>query len=341
MTLTVTKNDLSAGEYDAFLRRQDGWTSFHLSGWSSVFEDVLGHDAICLVARTPQGEVRGVLPLVRIRSAIFGHFLVSMPFVNHGGPLGDDDAVRVLVQAAVELAKTDRVDLLELRSRRALDIDLPASHRKVAVLLPLPGTPEALFKSFPAKLRSQVRRPTKEGVVVHFGRDRVRDFHQVYASHMRDLGTPTQGLPLFEALADTFGDDAWTGVAYLEDEPIACGMGFRWGSEFEITWASALRKHNRIAPNMALYWEFMQRAIAQGCTTFNFGRSTPGANTHRFKLQWGGHDEPLHWYQYSSSGRTATPNPDAGLMAMAPRVWRRLPLALTNRLGPRVVRFIP
>jgi hypothetical protein len=178
-------------------------------------------------------------------------------------------------------------------------------------------------------------------VTVRFGRDCVADFHRVFSSHMRDLGTPTHGVRLFEALADTFGDEAWTGVAYLNGAPIACGMGFRWDQEFEITWASSLRAYNRVAPNMLLYWEFMQRAMAAGCTRFNFGRSTPGASTHKFKLQWGGHDEMLHWYQAAKGGRTATPNPDAGVMSYAPRVWRCLPLPLANRLGPLVVRLIP
>lgn len=329
------------GAWDAFVRTQPTWTHFHLSGWSRVFRDVLGHEDCRLAACDSQGRVRGVLPLMRIRSPLFGHFLVSMPFVNHGGPLGSDEVVQALVAEAVRMAADDEVDLLELRSRTPQPIDLAVSHRKVAVLLPLPDSPDALFKAFPAKLRSQVRRPQKEGVTVRFGRDCVADFHRVFSSHMRDLGTPTHGVRLFEALADAFGDDAWTGVAYHNGTPIACGMGFRWDREFEITWASSLRAYNRVAPNMLLYWEFMQRAMAAGCARFNFGRSTPGASTHKFKLQWGGHDEMLHWYQVAKGGRTATPNPDSGMISYAPRVWRRLPLPLANRLGPLVVRLIP
>jgi hypothetical protein len=180
-------------------------------------------------------------------------------------------------------------------------------------------------------------------VEVRFGPDQVGPFFQVFSRHMRDLGTPTQPRRLFEAVARRFGTDAWFGVVWLGGRPIAGGAGFRWGDEFEMTWASSLAEHNRIAANMGLYWGFLERAMAEGCRRFNFGRCTPGSGTHRFKLQWGGHDEPLHWYQWArtGAGEVATPSPDHGAYSWGPRVWKKLPVGLATVLGPRVVRGIP
>ncbi len=235
------------------------------------------------------------------------------------------------------------VKLLELRSPQALPIDLPASHRKITVVLDLPpGGPDALFEGFKAKLRSQVRRPEKEGVTVRWGRDQVGPFYTVFSRHMRDLGTPTQSRRFFEAIAEAFGEDAWFGCAYLGEVPIACGAGFRWDRDFEMTWASALVAYNRISPNMALYWAFLERAAREGLTLFNFGRCTPGSGTHRFKQQWGGRDVPLYWYQHAAGGREAhTPSPDDGAYSWGPRLWKRLPVPLATALGPRIVRGIP
>jgi FemAB-related protein (PEP-CTERM system-associated) len=329
-------------EWDSFVRAQRGWTHFHLSGWKRVIERVHGHECPYLAARGPDGALEGVLPLVWVRSLLFGRYLVSMPFVNYGGPLGSEAAARVLADAAVAMARQGRARLLELRSRLPLPLDLPVSHRKITVTLPLePGDPEAVFKRFPAKLRSQVRRPAKEGVQVRFGRDQVDAFFTVFARHMRDLGTPVQPRALFRAIAGAFGDDAWFGCAYLGDEPIACGAGFRWGDEFEMTWASSLEAYNRTAANMGLYWAFMERACDEGVRVFNFGRCTPGGGTHRFKSQWGGVDEPLHWYQDAPGGVVATPSPDRGALRLGPRIWRKLPLGVATMAGPRVVRGIP
>lgn len=338
----VERYDADPIQWNRFVRACEGWTHFHLYEWRSVMERVFGHECLYLAARTDAGELAGVLPLVRVKSRLFGHYLVSMPFLNYGGPLGEHDAVRALVATASARARDDGVSLLELRSRRPLPIDLPVSHRKITVLLDLPARePERLWKSLDAKVRSQVRRAQKEGVTVRFGRDQVEPFFRVFSRHMRDLGTPTQPLALFETIAAAFPDDAWFACAYLGEEPIAGGAGFRWAGEVEITWASALREHSRIAPNMLLYWAFLERATKEGAEIFNFGRCTPDGGTHRFKRQWGSRDEQLWWYQLSSRPGAGTPSPDDGAYAWGPRVWRRLPASIATAIGPRIVRYIP
>ncbi len=342
MSVTALLFSGAAEEWDRFVRSQSGWTHFHLYGWRRVFESVFGHECFYFEARDEAGSLVGVLPLVRVRSVLFGHYLVSVPFLNYGGPLGSADAVRALAASAEELARKDGVKLLELRSRQELPLDMPVSHRKVTVVLDLPsGDPAKLMKSFDAKLRSQVRRPQKEGITVRFGSDQVAPFFEVFARHMRDLGTPTQPKRLFETIAEVF-PDAWFGCAWLGDQPVAGGAGFVWGSEFEMTWASSLYSYNRLSPNMGLYWAFMERAVNEGLTIFNFGRCTPGAGTHRFKRQWGSRDEQLWWYQLTpAGGPAATPSPDDSAYSWGPRLWRRLPLGLATALGPRIVRSIP
>jgi len=331
-----------ADEWDGFVRSRASWTPFHLHGWKRIMERELGHECLYLGCREDSGELVGVLPLVRVRSPMFGHFLVSMPFLNYGGPLGTEVAVGRLARRAVEIADGDKADLLELRSRAPLRIDLSVSHRKITVTMPLPERdPEVLWNHLTAKVRSQVRRPRKEGVEVRFGPDQLEPFYRVFARHMRDLGTPVLPRGLFGSMADVFPGEFRVGCAWLEDRPVAAGCGFRWGNEFEMTWASSLRAYSRIAPNMLLYWSFMEEMTREGATLFNFGRCSPGGGTHRFKRQWGGEDETLWWYQRTREARRGTPSPEAGHYALATRLWRQMPLPLANRLGPRLVRFIP
>lgn len=331
----------TAAEWDGFVRRQAGWTPFHLYAWRHVVARAFGHETPWLAARDASGLV-GVLPLVLVKSPVFGRFLVSMPWVNYGGPLGSAEAVQALAEEAVRLGRLERVKLTELRSRgEQPSILLPASHRKVTVVLDIPpGDAPALFKSFEAKLRSQVRRPQKEGITVQWGYGELEGFYQVFARHMRDLGTPVLPRRFFEALQEAFGDDVWVATARANGVPVAAGFGFRWEREFEMTWASSLYAWNRLSPNMLLYWAFLERACNEGLTLFNFGRCSPGAGTHRFKKQWGSRDETLWWYQ-DAAGAAHTPSPDDSAYAWGPRIWRKLPLKVANLLGPPVVSGIP
>ncbi len=331
----------SVSAWDEFARAQEGFTHFHRYDWRGLIEQVFGHDCIYLAARNDGGTLEAVLPLVRVKSVLFGHYLVSLPFLNYGGPLGTTEGIRSIVDEAVSLARRDRVKLIELRSRIPLPVDLAVSHRKVTVLLDLEASADATFKKFHAKLRSQVRRPQKEGVTVSFGPDQVEPFFDVFSRHMRDLGTPTQSKRFFRAIAERFPHDAWFAVAYLGGKPVAAGCGFQFGGEFELTWASSLRDYSREAPNMLLYWALMERAIGAGLKTFNFGRCTPGSGTHRFKMQWGGREEPLWWYGRSSRENMTTPSPHDGAFSWGPRVWRHLPTSVATALGPRIVRYIP
>jgi FemAB-related protein (PEP-CTERM system-associated) len=330
-------------EWDAFVRAQRGWTHFHLIGWRRVMEEALGHECRYLCARDASGAIEGILPLVRVKSPVFGHYLVSLPFLNYGGPLGSDEAVRALASHAVCLAKRDRVKLLEMRSRHEQPLDLPVSHRKLTTVLDLvPGDAGAVFKALPSALRNRIRKAQRSGVTVRFGADQVAGFHRVFSRHMRFLGTPTHGCALFETIARVFPEDSLFACAYIGETPVAAGAGFFWNGEFEMTWASALREFDEAKANMGLYWGVIEHVTAAGCRVFNFGRSTPDSGTHQFKRHWGSRDEPLYWYDFSPRGEpVATPSPKEGAFSWGPRIWKKLPLPLTLWLGPRIVRFIP
>ena len=343
-SFVVERFDGSAHEWNAFASRAEDSTFCHLYGWRDVMGEVLGHESIYLGARDSSGTLRGVLPLVRVRSLVFGHYLVSLPFLNYGGPLGDRDAQRALAMSAREEAMRSGADLLELRTRHEVESTLTRRDRKVTVLLPLPATVDELFsKQFSAKLRSQIRKPQKEGLRFRVGgAELVNAFYGVFAEHMRDLGTPVLPRALFSSLPKYLGEHVVFGVVLDGEKAVAVGCGFVWRDEFEITWASALRSYAKQAPNMLLYWGLMEHAIGRGLKAFNFGRCTPDSGTHKFKMQWGGaHTVPLPWLQWSSDAREATPTPDSGAYKRAVQVWQKLPLQVTNLIGPFLARRIP
>lgn len=329
------------GAWDAFVARDPGATFCHLAAWRGIMTDVLGNECLYLAALGATGEWQGVLPLVRVRAPLLGHYLVSMPFLNAGGPIGTAAARAALAQAAVAEAQRSGADLVELRAREPLPADLRVSNRKITVTLPLADSADAQWERFSSKLKSQIRRPQKASFEARFGPEHGPAFYEVLARTMRTLGTPVLPAALFERIATALADHVVYGVVYRGAEPVAAGCGFHWRDSFELTWAGALREHSAAAPNMLLYWSFMTHVIARGVRTFDFGRCTPDSGTHRFKLQWGGGDVALPWAQWSPRNVVAPPTPDRPVFRIAAACWRRLPLAVTTAIGPLIARRLP
>jgi serine/alanine adding enzyme len=305
-------------------------------------EDVLSHECLYFAAVDETGEWRGVLPLVRVRS-VLGHYLISLPFLNDGGPLGDTGAQQNLVEHAVAEAKSSGATLLELRSREDVPGPVTPSYRRIAVHLSLPSSREELWKdTLRPKLRAQVRRPGKEGMTFRCGAAELDGFYAVFARNMRDLGTPVLPRAFFERGASSFGTSMIFAAVYNKTgAPVAGACCLHWRDELEVTWASSLKEYNRLSPNMLLYASLMEEAIDRDVKVFNFGRCTPGGSTHKFKQQWGGHDVPLPWPFWSRHAAVGVPSAKNPFYRVATAAWSHLPVAVTNRLGPVLARLLP
>src|SRR5262245_4100861 len=110
---------------------------YHHFAWKELIETVFGHR--CHYRAALDGDtIRGVLPLVEMKSLLFGHFLVSIPFFNHGGILADDEPAEAALAAdAVQLAERLRARHVELRQVSPLRIPWMARQHKVAMIVRL------------------------------------------------------------------------------------------------------------------------------------------------------------------------------------------------------------
>jgi FemAB-related protein (PEP-CTERM system-associated) len=330
--------------WDRYVLNHAVASGYQLMGWRRVMERSFGHQTFYLMARDEKEQVRGVLPLVFVSSRLFGRFLVSMPFVNYGGVLTDtSEAQRALLETAVSHATNLGATHIELRHQRLLSLDWTSTQHKVSMRLDLPREPETLSTRFPSKLRSQIRRALKEQLTVRIeGTEILDDFYRVFSRNMRDLGTPVYGRRFFETILETFPKDARICVAYLGRQPVAAGFLYGFQNTLEIPWASSDRRYNHLSANMLVYSSALDYACREGFEVFDFGRSTPGGGTYRFKEQWGAHSVPLHWYHWSPDGcPVADVSPENSKYGLAIKTWKRLPLALTRLIGPSIVRSIP
>lgn len=336
-------------QWDAYVLNHPDATPYHLYAWRQAIGDAYGHQSEYLVARKDE-QIMGLLPLVHLRLAPFINQLVSLPFCDAGNCLADDEQAQVsLLEQALRYRQEKGAATLHMRGSL-----LPAKNNpiqlstidtgKVRMLLELPTASDVLFGSFKSKIRSQIRKAEKNGVVFRWGDSSdIAAAYSVFAKNMHELGSPVHAKAILEAVLLRYGQSARMGLVEYEDRVIGMGVILFTKKSVSIPWASTLRAYNRLAPNMILYWNLLKYSADHGYQCFDFGRSTTGEGTFKFKQQWGAKPEPLVWYEAirNQPGRmnrsTSSWPKDRRRLA---NLWRKLPENVAVLLGPPLRKYV-
>ncbi|HTS55076.1 MAG TPA: FemAB family XrtA/PEP-CTERM system-associated protein [Burkholderiales bacterium] len=325
--------------WDDFVARCPDATFFHLSAWKELIEGVFHHRTHYYLAER-EGSVVGVLPLAQVRSRIFGHSLVSLPFCVYGGCAATQpDAIAKLHARAIELADELGVDHLELRNLERREPawarqDLYVTFRKQI----LPGV-DANMLAIPRKQRAMVRKGIKAGLVSEVD-DSVDRFFALYADNVHQHGTPPLPKHYFSELKRLFGASCEVlTVLDSSGRPVSGVLSFYFRDQVLPYYAGDILEARDLAANDFKYWELMRRACERGCRVFDYGRSKRGTGSFDFKKNWGFEATPLR-YEYKLVRGTHVPennplNPKYRLFIQA---WRKLPRFVVNSLGPYIVR---
>ncbi len=339
----IVKPCVDAAAWDAFVASMPEACNYHRWAWKAAIEETFGHRPYYLSAM--EGDViRGILPLVEIRSRIFGHSLVSVPFFSYGGVLAATaEAQQALLSSASSLAVEAGASRVELRQGDALDAGWTESAGKVTMTVELPREPGELWTRLGSRLRNKVRHAEKSGFAVRWGgAEEIDAFYPVFAGNMHSLGTPVYPRAWFANLFRHAGGGIRIVTLWRDRKPVAGAFLSEFRNRMEAPWIASLRDGRRDYSSVLLYWEFLKYAIERKSKSIDLGRCTPGGGTYQFKRLWGCEERPLRWYYWLSPG-TAVPHltPSNQRFHLAIEMWKHLPLAVANRLGPRIVRSIP
>jgi FemAB-related protein (PEP-CTERM system-associated) len=312
----------------------------HAPEWADVILRAYGHSPLYLAAEDNAGR-RAMLPAFIIKRPLVGPVVTSMPFLDGGGPLGPADLVEPLITRLVEEAGRAGARHVELRCSHKLAIATasPMEH-KVNLVLGLPHDPDVVWHRLDRGTRSQIRKAERSGLSVEFGgAEHVDTFYSIFASRMRELGSPVHAKEFFEATVAGFGDRARVAIVRKGSLPIGGLIALATGNALTVPWASCLSEYLSTCPNMLLYWETIRAGCRDGFGRFDFGRSTRGSGTYRFKRQWGAEEQPLFWYTIPVEDPARTRSHETSRSTFI-SVWRHLPLGLTRLLGPCVRKYL-
>lgn len=308
--------------------------------WKPVFESTYGLPCKYLFAER-DGNLVGILPLVVVAGLFSGKRLVSLPFLDRGGILAqEDEVIEELFSAAADLARSLGVQGIDLRGGSSpVKAERLGRSKRFRFPLALPNDVDQLWAAIGGKVRNQIRKSEKSGLQTEREDDRgLNEFFTIFAGNMRDLGSPVHSRRLFEAILLNFGAQAQIYITRdAQGQAVAGGVAIHSGDTVTVPWASSLRSARSSCPNHSLYWRILQDAVAASSNVFDFGRSTEGTGTYRFKKQWKAEPEPLIWSSFGGDGKVQEPKTlDPRRNRRLAQTWSRLPLPLANALGPRV-----
>jgi serine/alanine adding enzyme len=324
--------------WDAFVLRAPDGTIAHRWAWLDIASGSYGHRAVPLVA-VRDGAVAGVLPLVQMRSRLFGRHLVSMPYVDTGGlcTAGDGEAEAALVSAAVRLAEAS-ASHLELRHIADRPIPLEPSLHKVTMVVDLSGGEDAVWKRIHGNRRSQVRKARKAGLTASVcGSEALADFYRILATNLRDLGSPVHRREFFRQVMDAFGEDARIIVVRHDGHAIGAALVLFQGDWAGMPFMASLRSFFPRAPSQLLYWQALCYGIDRGCRVFDLGRSTPKSGTYESKREWAAEPVQLYWHRLPGDQSDS----DIQRWQWGIEMWRRLPVPVATAIGAAVRGGLP
>lgn len=344
-TSAVEVRRLQAGEedeWDRFVTASPTGTFFHLYGWKTVIETVLGHRCVYLIARRGR-RVTGVFPLSHVVPRLFGSCLVSLPLTVYGGICADDEeSYFSLLRAGSDLAERLGVKYLEMRNRtEPFPTSLPGRDLYVSFTQDLSPGPEKLIKALPRDTRYAIRKSENAGL--KWTEDlRFDEFYELYARNFHRLGTPVFPKRLFDCLRSVFPKQCRLFAVRKGKKAIAGVFCFYFRKEVIPYYSGSLLEYFQECPNNFMYWNLMDQSWREGYRYFDFGRSKRGTGSCKFKSSWNMQVTELPYrYKLVRAKEIPPMSPIDRKFRTAVALWKRIPFPLTKVLGPILIKRVP
>jgi FemAB-related protein (PEP-CTERM system-associated) len=345
--LTLRRADLAdpidCARIGAYVHEKADGTPFHLPAWSRAVEIGCGQRAHFLVVEQGIQGIVGIFPLIEVHSPLFGRTLASTGFAVGGGILADrPEVVTLLADAAWRLAESLSCPSIEVRGgpRPGPEWTVDDTHY-LGFARDLAADDDAELLAVPRKQRAEIRKSFDHDLVISIGQDAsdVAAQYAVYAESVRNLGSPVFPRRMLGEMLNGFGKSADVLIVRCGKDAVAAVLSLYWRGTVYPYWGGGTTAARRLRANDRMYFELMRHGRERGCTRFDFGRSKVGTGAAAFKKNWGFEPVPLTYYDRVADGASIRDaNPLSPKYRLQVALWRRLPLAVANRVGPWIAK---
>ncbi|MFZ5834649.1 MAG: FemAB family XrtA/PEP-CTERM system-associated protein [Pseudomonadota bacterium] len=342
MTDIKILDSASEAAWENFVASCPDATFFHKAGWKRVIEKSFGQKTYYLYAES-DGQIQGVLPLVHVKSILFGSSLISTAFTVGGGTAALNETARhALDLYAQRLCGETGAAYIEYRGTGHVpDGWVKRDDLYASFAWEIAADEDDNLKQIPRKQRAVVRKAIDAGLDSVIETD-AGNFFKLFSASVHRLGTPVQSRRYFNALLEEFGPDHCDILTITSaGEPMSSVLSFYFRDAVLPYFTGGALAARQCGANDLMYWRLMRRAHARGYRIFDFGRSKAGTGPYSFKKNWGFTPVPItHAYYLPDGGPVPNTNPTNPKYELLIKAWQRMPLQLANLIGPYIIRGI-
>ncbi len=330
------------------LEVSDQATIYHTPEWRDALVDTYGYEPLYL-GLFDRDRLTAIMPLMFVKSWLTGRRLVSLPFSNTCGPIGDEDSGRALIEEALRLYGEHGASALEVRTRA--DVNSMVDDRFSSVsyfitsIVRLYEDPEKVWKGFKDRnVRTEVRQAHKKGVRVRAGENEedLRDFYLLFAASRLQHGVPPQPFKFFRNLwrhlrpkyLDLF-------IATHDGRTVGGLITLSFGRTMSAAYIGADMAYRSHRVHQTLFWKAMETGCTRGHTGFDFLRTPKNSESLRyFKQRWNASEYDLVYMYYPEVRGTASTIEDTAKYRMMTAVLRRSPVIVGRLVGSALYRHL-
>ncbi len=320
-----------------YLLQQHKHEYFHTPQFISLMNEAFG-DVRLVCIQDEYEIIKIALPLAFVKSMILGSKLISAPYIEYGGPVGDMAYLPLLLKE-LERKYGKRYAHLEIRGEnKTLEKDMKKVDLYKKFELPL-SSEEEIWKGIQRSKRKAINKSKKHLQVHKLKEKDIDEYYKLYCKNMKAFGSPPYSKKYFQSFFKHMvaSDMGKVYGAYYEGKLCAALLGFIYRKKVHILLAVSDPKFREYRPNDAVHWTFIDWALKNEYKVFDFGRVREESGQFEFKRKWGAELKELpSYFMLWKGGKIPSLDPHDKKMKLATKVWKKLPAPIARVFGMRL-----
>ncbi len=292
------------------------------------------------VAAIENDLVMAILPIVEVKSGIFGKRIISTPYLEYGGFAGDEKYILSILEWLAPKYQSS-FDYLEIRGgMESFDTVLSSAMIKKnsykRFVLSLTGK-DQVWDNIQKSKRKAIKKSLSLVEVRDVPLSELNSLYSLYCRNMRRFGSPPYNKEYFVHFYHHLVEKGQGKIigAYHHGKLVAVLLGLCYRDRVHIIIAVSDPAYQELRPNDAVHWTFIEWASDHGFKWFDFGRVREESGQFEYKQKWGPMllDLPSYFLIWNDKD---IPEVDPKKYNLVVKLWRYLPLRLTKMVGHRL-----